>query len=313
MADLVGETGLSQTTVGQVVERMRRSGAVREVGKLSSSGGRPAAAWSLSPQAWMSAALAIEGDSLTWALYDAFGTRIGEGSRPVRADPLEEALSLSVELRTMAEAKSSGRCALAVGVPAAVKDGKVLTGDFLEAWADKDLDELFRDRSGLDAIVENDLNAIALGYLAYAAANGRKLESLAYLHFNEGSCIGSGLIVDGRVLRGASSFAGELGFLPMYDGRILEDVMYSAETKSGDYAEAVVIALRAVNCVVNPALIVLGGRGFRFDLEDEISARFRSLVDARVRPSLAFSRESAGYYLDGLAGLAAELALAGGR
>jgi len=261
----------------------------------------------------MSAALAIEGDGLTWALYDAFGTRIDEGARPVRADPLEEALSFSIELRAMAEAKGSGRCALAVGVPAAVKDGKVLTGDFLEAWADKDLEELFRDRSGLETTVENDLNAIALGYLAYAEANGRELESLAYLHFNEGSCIGSGLIVDGRVLRGASSFAGELGFLPMYDGRILEDVMYSAETKSGDYAEAVVVALRAVNCVVNPALIVLGGRGFRFDLEDEIAARFRSQVDERVRPSLAFSRESAGYYLDGLAGLASELALAGGE
>jgi hypothetical protein len=291
---------------------MRRNGIVRETGKLSSSGGRPATAWELHPQAWMSAALAIEGEGLTWALFDAFKTKIDGGKRPVGTDPLEDALALSAELKRLADSKGRGRCALGVGVPAAVKDGRALTGDFLEAWADKDLNSLFRERSGMAALVENDLNAIALGYLAYAQAGGESLDSLAYVHFNEGSCIGSGLVVGGRVLRGASCFAGEVGFLPMYDGRLLEDLMYSAETKSEDYVEAVVSALRAINCVVNPALVALSGRGFRFDLEEEISARFRSLVDARVRPSLAFPRESASYYMDGLAGLAAELALPAG-
>jgi predicted NBD/HSP70 family sugar kinase len=261
----------------------------------------------------MSAALAIEPDRLTWALFDAFRTKVDGGAQPVEREQLEQALSLSAALRKSLEARGCGRCALAVGVPAAVKDGRVLTGDFLEAWADKDLGSLFRERSGMAAIVENDLNAIALGYLSYAEAGGRELDSLAYVHFNEGSCIGSGLVLEGRVHRGASSYAGEVGYLPMFDGRLLEDVMYSAETKSEDYVEAVVIALRAINCVVNPALVVLGGRGFRFDLEDAISARFRALVDARVRPSLAFSRDSAAYYMDGLAGLAAELALPAGE
>jgi hypothetical protein len=310
MADLVAETGLSQTTVGQVVDRMRRSGLVREAGKQASSGGRPAAAWSLRPNAWMSAALAIERDALSWALYDAFGTRIDGGGMTVREGHLEEALSLSAGIAKAASSKGRGRCALAVGVPAAVKDGRALTGDFLEAWAGLDLESLFRERSGLETIVENDLNAIALGYLRRAEAEGRKPGSLAYVHFNEGSCIGSGLVLDGRVFRGASSYAGEIGFLPMGDGRNLEEVMFSAETRSEAYVEAVVAALRAINCVVNPALVVLGGKGFRFDLEDAIAARFGALVDARVRPSLAFSRDSAEYYMDGLAGLAAELAIA---
>lgn len=309
MADLAAETGLSQTTVGQVIDRMRRSGLVYDAGREASSGGRPAAAWSLMDSAWTSIALAIEVESLSWALFDAFGSIVEEGAAPVRADPLAEALSLSARLGKAAMARSGRLCALAIGVPAAVKDGRVLTGDFLEAWADKDLEGLFRESSGLDATVENDLNAIALGYLRYARSNGREVESLAYIHFNEGSCIGSGLVLDGRVFRGASNFAGEVGFLPMGDGRFLEDIMYSAQTRDEDYVEAVVIALRTINCVVNPALIVLGGRGFRFDLEDAISSRFRSLVDARVRPSLSFSRDSGSYYMDGLGSLAAELVL----
>jgi len=309
LADLAAETGLSQTTVGQVIEQMRRAGVVEEARKQASSGGRPAAAWVLRPSAWMGAALAIERDGLTWALFDAFGKKIGVGERPVREDHLEEALSLSEELRDAAAARGCGRCALAVGVSAAVKDGKVLTGDFLDAWGGKDLEALFRERSGLATTVENDLNAVALGYLKFVEASERKIGSLVYVHFNGGACIGSGLVLDGRVFRGESHYAGEIGFLPMGDGRILEDIMYSAETKAEDYVEAVVIALRAINCVVNPAHIALGGRGFRFDLEDAISARFRSLVDARVRPSLAFPRDSAAYYMDGLGGLAAEAAL----
>ncbi len=309
MAELSAETGLSQTTVGQLIDRMRRSGLVRDAGRLSSSGGRPAASWSLKDSAWTSLALAVEGEVLSWALFDAFGTKAEEGRAPVRSDPLAEALALSAQLGKAAKARSGKLCALAVGVPAAVKDGRVLTGDFLEAWADKDLEGLFGESSGLEAIVENDLNAIALGYLRYARSRGGGIESLAYIHFNELSCIGSGLVLDGRVFRGASNFAGEVGFLPMGDGRFLEDIMYSAHTRAEDYVEAVVIALRTINCVVNPALIVLGGRGFRFDLEDAISSRFRSLVDARVRPSLSFSRDSDSYYMDGLGSLAAELVL----
>jgi len=309
MADLAAETGLSQTTVGQLIDKMRRSGLVRDAGQQASSGGRPAASWSLKDSAWTSLALAIEGEALSWALFDAFGAKADEGKAPVRSDPLEEALSLSADLGKAARARSGSLSALAVGVPAAVKDGRVLTGDFLEAWAGKNLEELFGESSGLAAIVENDLNAIALGYLRYAGSKGRPVESLAYVHFNEGSCIGSGLVLDGRVFRGASNYAGEVGFLPMGDGRLLEDVMYSAQTGDEDYVDAVVIALRTINCVVNPALIVLGGKGFRFDLEDAISSRFRSRIDASVRPSLSFSRESGSYYLDGLGSLAAELIL----
>jgi hypothetical protein len=312
-ADLVVETGLSQTTVGQIVDQMRRSGIVREAGKRASSGGRPASAWTLNPAAWTSIAIAIEVDGLFWGIANALGSISSTGSRLIKTEPLRDALALAEELKDSVPAGAETRLALAVGVPGAVKEGRLLTGDFLEAWSGIDLPALFAERTGMPIVVENDLNAIALGYAKAAASSGYKLDSLVYIHFNGGSCIGSGLVVGGRILRGASSYSGELGFLPMGDGLSLDDVILATEEDDEGYAEAIVQALAAVNCVVNPALLVLGGRGFRFDLGDEISARFKVLVDQDVRPNLVFAPDSLPNYLNGLVGLAAERIFPGFR
>jgi hypothetical protein len=312
-ADLVSDTGLSQTTVGQVVEQLRKSDIIAEVGKRASSGGRRASAWTLNPGAWTSIAIAIESDCLSWGMANALGTLTGQGTRLIKNDPLRDAVDLGIELKAVAVENRATRIALALGVPGAVNEGRVITGDFAEAWADIDIRSLFAERMGLPVVVENDLNAIALGYLRSALSSGYKLHSLVYIHFNGGSCIGSGLIFGGRILRGASSYSGELGFLPMGDGLVLDDVILAAETDDARYEKAIVTALRAVNCIVNPALLVVGGKGFRFDLGDAITADFNALVDARVRPSLVFVPDSRPNYLSGLVGLAAERIFPGFR
>ncbi len=304
-ADIVEDTGLSQTTVGQAIEKMRLSGVLMDAGKRASSGGRPALSWALDPDAWMSVAIAIEQDGLSWGFANAVGTMVDGGTRPAGTDPLAAALALSAELKAAVQERGIGRLSMAVGVPGAVKDGRVLTGDFLESWRGKDLEALFEESAGFPAAVENDLNAIALGYLKHAESGGARPGSLVYIHFNEGSCIGSGIVLDGRIFRGASNFSGEIGFLPMGGGRNLEDMAAEAGT-DGAYAEAVVTALKAVNCIINPALIAVGGKGFRFDLGGGIRSRFDAEVDERLRPRLVFVRDSAPHYLAGLAAIAAE-------
>jgi hypothetical protein len=304
-ADLVDDTGLSQTTVGQILDQMRLGSLICETDKRASSGGRRAAAWVLNPKAWSSITLSIERDGLAWGIANALGSLISQGTRIVKSDPLAESLVLASELKAEVESDGGGRSALAVGVPAVVQDGKVLTGEFLGPWVDLDLEELFAKKTGLSVVVENDLNAIALGYLRLAETSGYKIHSLVYIHFNSGACIGSGLVLEGRVFRGAANYSGELGYLPMGDGRILDDLMLAADSDER-FVDAIVSALRIVNCVVNPALLVVGGRGFRFDLDDDIDRAFKALVEESVRPSLVFVPDSRPYYTAGLAGLAAE-------
>jgi DNA-binding Lrp family transcriptional regulator len=306
-ADIVAETGLSQTTVGQIIDQMRRSGIVREAGKRASRLGRPASAWLLDQEAWTSVAIAVENGGLVWGVANALGEMRDQGSRSVSGDPIDSALGLAAELVGAEPARDGApRLALALGVPGAVKEGKLITGEFSGDWADVDLADLFAKRIEAPVVVENDLNAIALGYAKSAESDAEERDSLAYIHFNGGACIGSGLVLGGRIIRGASSFSGELGFLPMGGGKILDDVIVEVERDDERYAEAICRVLQTVNCVVNPALIALGGRGFRFELEGAIRARFEASADELVRPCLAFVPQSLPYYLSGLSGLAAE-------
>ena len=66
-------------------------------------------------------------------------------------------------------------------------------------------------RTGLPVHVENDVNTAALGAVRLAA--GGPPDSLAYL--NLGTGVAAGLVLGGRLWRGASGAAGEIGHIPL--------------------------------------------------------------------------------------------------
>ncbi|HEX5096920.1 MAG TPA: ROK family protein [Acidimicrobiia bacterium] len=61
--------------------------------------------------------------------------------------------------------------------------------------------------TGRRVVADNDANVAALGEVAYGAAIGARFALMVTL----GTGIGGGLVIDGRVLRGAHGFAGEIG------------------------------------------------------------------------------------------------------
>ena len=77
----------------------------------------------------------------------------------------------------------------------------------------------------LKITIENDANAAAYGEFTVGA--GRGSQSMFYATLGTG--VGGALIFDGKIWRGASGFAGELGHLAINaEGRKLEDVASSA-------------------------------------------------------------------------------------
>jgi predicted NBD/HSP70 family sugar kinase len=159
----------------------------------------------------------------------------------------------------------------------------------------------------MPVVVENDLNATALGFARRAEDEGHPVHSLAYIHTNgkNGFCSGAGIVCGDRILRGAAHFAGEVGFIPDFADAVFDDALWKND-RSADFAKIYAKMLATVNCVINPALLVVGGSGFRYDLSDLVSKEFSCLVDAAVRPALVFEEDSGPHYLYGLCGLAAE-------
>jgi glucokinase len=69
-------------------------------------------------------------------------------------------------------------------------------------------------RSGRRVIVDNDANVAALGEVTHGAASGARDALMVTL----GTGIGGGIILDGRVLRGAHGFAAEIGHITVERG-----------------------------------------------------------------------------------------------
>ena len=72
---------------------------------------------------------------------------------------------------------------------------------------------MLTERFSLPTFIENDANACALAEWRYGA--GRGCQNIAFLTFGTG--LGAGLILDGRLYRGASGLAGEVGHIKMSD------------------------------------------------------------------------------------------------
>ncbi|MBP0573872.1 ROK family protein, partial [Mycobacterium tuberculosis] len=86
--------------------------------------------------------------------------------------------------------------------------GRVSLAPNLALPSDQPLAVLLADRLGCPVALENDVNIAALGEARIRPA----APSLAFISFGTG--VGLGALVNGRLLRGATGAAGEIGFLP---------------------------------------------------------------------------------------------------
>lgn len=92
--------------------------------------------------------------------------------------------------------------------------GEGAAGPGFAPWLQSDLAAVLSDRFRIPVIIENDANLGALGE-AHAGA-GRGSRTQLYLKLGERS-VGAGLVLDGRIYRGVSGFAGELAHIHVED------------------------------------------------------------------------------------------------
>ncbi len=108
---------------------------------------------------------------------------------------------------------------IAAGVPGSVDAELGVVGEDVQnvpELARLPLARNLRERFGLPAFVDNDVNTLALGEWTFGA--GRGARSLVLLAIGTG--VGGGIILDGHLVRGAAGYGGELGHISInFDGR----------------------------------------------------------------------------------------------
>jgi glucokinase len=105
--------------------------------------------------------------------------------------------------------------AIGIGIPGSIEasDGTVLGIPALDGWDGIPLARLVQEHSGLPCVLENDATAAAIG--EWRSGAGKGCDHFIYITISTG--IGSGVIVDGHVLRGVRGLAGEIGHTKIAD------------------------------------------------------------------------------------------------
>ena len=108
--------------------------------------------------------------------------------------------------------------AIGIGLPGLIDSVHGIVHELtnVEGWVDVPLRALMCDRTGLPVTIENDANAMAYGEWKHGAAR----DGTHVICLTLGTGVGGGLILDGRLYRGAQLGAGEIGHMSIdYRGR----------------------------------------------------------------------------------------------
>jgi glucokinase len=164
-------------------------------------------------------AVDIGGTKTAVSLWEGEENLLQKVSFPTAGKPeavIAEIDRVITRMRRANPAAAAGLSALGIscGGPLDSAAGMILRPPNLPGWDRVPIVGALREKTGLPCFLENDANACALAERRWGA--GRGFRDMAFLTFGTG--LGCGLILNGRLYRGAGDLAGEVGHI-----RIAED------------------------------------------------------------------------------------------
>jgi predicted NBD/HSP70 family sugar kinase len=302
-ADLARRTGLTPAAVTKVVAPLADAGYLGERGpSQNGSLGRPSSLVDVRASAAFFAGFKVTDAEVIGVLVDFSGQVRASATRALRSAEVDEVVddigAMTEELCSGAAGAEEALRYVSVAVSGDVDraTGLVSSSPFLR-WRGVLLGQLVQRRTGLPAVVDNDVRALTAGEQWFGAGAG--MSSFAVVTIGAG--IGCALCTDGRILSGAHGVSGELGHLPVADpsrscycgghgcvetvastASLLRDVSAAAGTPVQTLEEAVVLgaggddrvlavfaevgrvvglAIASVVNLVGPQCVVLTGEG----------------------------------------------------
>ncbi|MEU6536441.1 ROK family transcriptional regulator [Streptomyces sp. NPDC047000] len=230
-------TGLSKPTASQLLARLEAAGLVVVTGTSEGRPGPGAQLYSVNPAAAYAAGLDVNPVRIRAAVADITGRTVGEyrldtpgrraGQSVVRQ--VTDALDGAVKAAGLARADLRR---LVIGTPGAFDPGtgRLRYASHLPGWHSPALLGELAAALPLPVEYENDVNLVALAEQRLGAARGHG--DFVLLWNQEG--LGAALVLGGRLHRGWTGGAGEVGFLPVPGAPLVRQV---TRANSGGYQE----------------------------------------------------------------------------
>jgi predicted NBD/HSP70 family sugar kinase len=223
-ADVAERLGLTRSAVTAIVTELIGEGVLREIGPPPPASdpvpgraprGRPRVLIGCDPAAARVVAAQVGARWARVVLADAAGDVLGREVADVTGATPGEVVERVADLADQLAASHDGPPVTTVGicVPGRVDTttGTVLRSEPL-GWEDVPLAELLGTRLGIPVFAQDVTQAATLAEVRHGVAAGaRDAVVLDY-----GARIGVGLVLDGRLHRGASGLAGSMGHTPVF-------------------------------------------------------------------------------------------------
>lgn len=212
-AQISERTGLNKATVSSLVQDLITGDLVVEIGMGESSGGRKPVMLLFNRSAGYAVGIDLGVTYIRGLLTDLEGHPVAEAYVDLPSRSADDVLPRLYECIGGLIAKTPdstyGIVGIGIGVPGIVDgSGTVLFAPNLE-WEHVPLQSLVGERFGVPVTIDNEANAGAQGEQTYGV--GRGIEHIIYI--SAGIGIGTGIMINRKLYKGASGFSGELGHL----------------------------------------------------------------------------------------------------
>ncbi|WP_055490052.1 ROK family transcriptional regulator [Streptomyces sp. TP-A0356] len=230
-------TGLSKPTASQLLARLEAAGLVLMTGTSEGRPGPSAQLYVVNPTAAHVAGVDVTPERILAAVADITGRTVGThelptpGRRPAHpvVRQVTDALGGAVKAAGLAIADVHR---VVIGTPGAFDPttGRLRYASHLPGWHSPALLDELAAALPMPVEYENDVNLVALAEQRLGAARGHDDFVLLW---NEGG-LGAALVLGGRLHRGWTGGAGEVGFLPVPGAPLVRQV---TKANSGGYQE----------------------------------------------------------------------------
>lgn len=314
--ELAEITGLTPPGIANITRRLESVGMIRSAGTRQGARGQPATRFVINPESAFSIGLNVDRDHITMVAVDFEGNVRARETREIDFALPDQVRGFFHDAlgRLVSEGRIPPERLVGIGVALPDDLGTIDIPGRPERYADWNkvvLSDLLANSHELPLFVENDAAAAAMGELQFGL--GQKVHNFFYLLIS--SSLGGGLILDGTYLRGATGRSAEIGFLTVAGGkgkavplqqivslsalaarldeagvergkwRAAEPFPEQTEAIVGEWietaAQALLEPLIAVNCLINPGAILIGGR-LAAGLVDRLAVRVNELLQARA-------------------------------
>lgn len=289
----VARTGLADAlqvtpqAISKILSRLIGRGLMAEAGSVSSGPGKPTTLYRIVPTSRRAIGLHLTRSRLHGVVTDLTGEVLERRATEVSAAQSVPALigALAATARELSRHGDGELLGVGVGMPGPVdsEEGVVLGSSPTDAWRGAPIRDLLLAELGMPVLLDHDSRAALVGE---SWSQPGLLDNAALVLAEEG--LGAALRLDGAIVRGAQSRAGEAGHMVVRMGgepcpcgrRGCAQAEYLAAQGAGDQESAAqVLATTVLNLVrlVDVDRVVLGGRS--------VYAHHRATMDA-VRSAL---------------------------